>query len=205
MTATLPTTAPATPSPVDRRLLLAGAVGAPLWGVVALTQAALRSDFDFSTQPLSLLSTGTLGWVQIANFVVGGVLTVLGGVGLRRTAPEDPWLGRLTAGYGLGFVAAGVLVMDPVGSVGLTWHAVGHLLTGTLAFVALAAACLVLAARFRREGRAGRAAVSMAAAASVVAGNAWAMTGGALGSMTLGFGVLAAMVWLSVVIGRAGR
>ena len=205
MTATLPTTATATavPAPAtDRRLLLAGAVGAPLWGVVALTQAALRSDFDFSTQPLSLLLTGTLGWVQIANFLVGGVLTVLGGVGLRRTAPEDPWLGRLTVSYGLGFVAAGILVMDPVGSTGLSWHAVGHMLTGTLAFVALAAACLVLAVRFRREGRTRSAAVSVLAAVSVVAGNAWAMAGGALGPMTLGFGVLAAMVWLSAVMGR---
>ena len=100
MTATLPTTAPSTTATAgpatDRRLLLAGAVAAPLWGTVALVQAATRSDFDFTVQPLSMLSTGSLGWVQIANFVVGGALTVLGGVGLRRTAPEDPWLGRLT-------------------------------------------------------------------------------------------------------------
>ncbi|MFC5065441.1 DUF998 domain-containing protein [Actinomycetospora atypica] len=197
MTATLRTTAPAPTT--DRRLLLAGTVAAPLWGAVALAQAALRPDFDFSTQPLSLLSTGPLGWVQIANFVVGGVLAVLGGAGLRRAAPEDPWLGRLAVGYGLGFVAAGVLVMDPVGSTGLSGHAVGHMLVGTLAFVALAGACLVLAVRFRRGGRGRRAAVSVAAAVSVVAGNAWAMSGGALGPMTLGFGVLAAMLWLSAV------
>jgi hypothetical protein len=35
--------------------------------------------------------------------------------------------------------------------------------------------------------------------ARVVAGNAWAMTGGAHGSITLGVGVMAAMIWVSGV------
>ncbi|MEJ2870689.1 DUF998 domain-containing protein [Actinomycetospora sp. OC33-EN08] len=199
MTATLEITTATAARRTTRRLLTAGAVGAPLWTAVALAQAAVRPDFDFSVQPLSMLSTGPWGWVQIANFVAAGTLVFLGGVGLRRALPDAPWVGRLTAGCGLGFVGAGVLVMDPAGSAGLSWHAVGHMLTGTLAFVALAAACLALAGHLRRNGRPGAAAVSVLGATTVVVGNAWAMTGGAYGSMTLGFGVIAAMLWVSRV------
>ncbi|MDL5156737.1 DUF998 domain-containing protein [Actinomycetospora termitidis] len=204
MTATLPTRPDTTTTPATtRRLLLAGAVAAPLWTTVALAQAVLRPDFDFSVQPLSMLSTGSLGWLQITNFVVGGLLVLAGAVGLRRRLPQHPWLGRLTGVYGVGFVAAGALVLDPPGTTAMSWHGAGHLLAGTLAFAALAAACVVLAVRFRREGRPGAAVVSVLGAVTVVAGNAWAMTGGALGSMTLGFGVIAAMLWVSAVCARA--
>lgn len=199
MTATLTRPAPATTPATTRRLLLAGAVSAPLWGTVALAQAALRSDFDFTVEPLSALSTGSLGWLQITNFVVGGLLTVAGAEGLRRRAPGRPWLGRLVGVYGLGFVAAGAFVLDPPAGGVLSWHGAGHLFAGSLAFLALAAACLVLAVGFRRERRHLAAVVSVLAAVGVVAGNAWAMTGGAYGSMTLGFGVLAAMLWVSGV------
>ncbi|GLZ53212.1 DUF998 domain-containing protein [Actinomycetospora sp. NBRC 106378] len=199
MTATLTTRSatPTTTATTTRRLLLAGAIASPLWGTVALAQAALRSDFDFTVEPLSALSTGSLGWLQITNFVVGGLLTVAGARGLGRTVSRA--VGRSWAVSGLGLVAAGALVLDAPGSGTLTWHGAGHLLAGTVSFAALAVTCVLLAGHVRRAGRRGAAVVSVLAAVSVVAGNAWAMTGGAYGSMTLGFGVLAAMLWVSGV------
>lgn len=200
MTATLAATTPAvtTRTATTRRLLLAGAVSAPLWSTVALTQAATRSDFDFSYEPLSLLATGSLGWLQITNFLVGGLLIVLGAVGLGRSTGSR----ALAFGWGLSgamFFAAGLLTMDPVGTPGLSGHAIGHMVTGTLSFLALTVTCVVLAVRFRRAGRTVPAVVSVLAAVSVVAGNAWAMAGGAHGSVTLGVGVMAAMFWVSGV------
>jgi hypothetical protein len=47
--------------------------------------------------------------------------------------------------------------------------------------------------------------VSVLAAVGVVAGNAWAMAGGAHGSVTLGVGVMAAMLWVSGVCLSARR
>ncbi|WP_018330277.1 DUF998 domain-containing protein [Actinomycetospora chiangmaiensis] len=184
-------------TPTTRRLLLAGAIASPLWGALALGQAATRSDFDFTVEPLSALSTGSLGWLQITNFVVGGLLTVAGARGLGRTVSRA--VGRWWTVSGLGLVAAGAFVLDAPGSGTLTWHGAGHLLAGTVSFAALAVTCVLLAAHFRRAGRRGAAVVSVLAAVSVVAGNAWATTGGAYGSMTLGFGVLAAMLWVSGV------
>jgi hypothetical protein len=40
--------------------------------------------FDLSRHPISLLSLGSLGWIQIANFVVTGGLYVACAVGMWR-------------------------------------------------------------------------------------------------------------------------
>ena len=70
--------------------LLAGAIVAgPLFLAVSLTQAFTRDGFDLRRHPISLLSLGEFGWIQVANFVVCGALFIAGSVGLRR---------RLTSG-----------------------------------------------------------------------------------------------------------
>ncbi len=51
---------------------------------VGLAQAATRDGFDLRKHPLSLLSLGDLGWIQITNFVVSGLLLVAFGVGVAR-------------------------------------------------------------------------------------------------------------------------
>jgi hypothetical protein len=48
------------------------------------------SGVDLSRHPLSLLSLGDLGWIQIANFVVTGVLYVACAVGMRRALGPGP-------------------------------------------------------------------------------------------------------------------
>lgn len=193
------------------RILLAGAAGAgPLWVGVSLVQAIAREGFTLLRHPLSALSTGELGWLQITNFVVAGVLIMGGALGLRRVlagAPGRTWVPRLIAVYGLGMVAAGVLVMDPADGFpagtpagppeSLSWHAGGHLAAGAISFTALAAACFVLRQYFRHSGQHRHAVVSLVAGAAVLLGNGWAMTGGPAGSLTLAAGVIPAMLWLS--------
>src|SRR3982751_5797551 len=88
-----------------RTLLTAGAVAAPLWAGVSLAQVATRDGFDITRRPLSLLSTGSLGWLQITNFVVAGVLFLAGAGGLRRVMTGTPggrWAPRLVRTAGLG-------------------------------------------------------------------------------------------------------
>ncbi|MCU7825094.1 DUF998 domain-containing protein [Kitasatospora sp. DSM 101779] len=199
-------------APGVRALLLCGAVAGPLWAAVALTQAATRTGFDLTRHPLSALSNGGLGWLQITNFLIAGALTVAGAAGLRRTLAGKPggrWAPRLVRTYGLGVIAAGALVMDPAGGfpVGtpdsmppsLSWHAVGHLLAGTVSFTALIAACYVLGRHFARTGSRGRAVASRAAGTALLIGDGWAMTGGPAGSLTLAIGAITAMVWVSAV------
>src|SRR4051794_40703837 len=202
------TTVAITTAPVRTRALLAvGAVAAPLWATVSLTQAVTRAGFDITRHPLSMLSTGSLGWLQIANFLIAGVLMVAGAIGLRATI-TSVWAPRLLAVSGLGMVAAGVFTMDPgdgfpagtpTGPGTLSWHSYAHFASGTIAFGTLIAGCYVLARYFARSGDRRRSVVSIVAGTALLAGNGWAMSGGKAGSLTLAVGAISAMLWVSAV------
>jgi hypothetical protein len=184
------------PAATTRSLLTCAVVAAPLWAAVSLAQAATRDGFDLIRQPLSMLSLGPLGWLQIANFLITGVLAVAGAAGLRRVT--DGWLPRLVATYGVGMFAAGVFTMDPMGAP-MTWHSFGHMIAGTVAFASLIAACYVLGRRYSRAGEKRLAGASRVAGTALLAGDLWAMSGGAAGSLTLAIGAITAMLWVSFV------
>ncbi|MEU7608839.1 DUF998 domain-containing protein [Micromonospora sp. NPDC049204] len=169
-----------------RALLAGGAAAGPLFVVVAAAQVLTRDGFDLSRQPLSLLALGDLGWIQIANFVLTGLLALAGAVGLRRTLRGEPggtWGPALIAVHGLGLVIGGVLVSDP--SMGwpagapegtpdtVSWHAIGHGVGAGLAFGSLPIACLVFARTWWRAGQRGWAAYSLGSATAIVAILAW--------------------------------
>ncbi|HEV7977252.1 DUF998 domain-containing protein [Amycolatopsis sp.] len=197
-----------------RSLVTAAVVAAPLWAVVSLAQAATREGYDLTRHPLSVLSNGSLGWLQIANFVVAGLLTVAGAIGLRRAlhgTPGGTWAPRLVLLNGVGMIAAGLFVMDPAdgfpvgtpaGMGTLSWHSYGHLAAGSIAFIALIAACYVLGRHFSRAGNRGYAIASRIAGTALLLGNGWAMSGGKAGSLTLAIGAITAMLWVSFVAAR---
>ena len=187
------------------------AVAAPLWATVSLAQAALRDGFDLTRHPLSMLSTGSLGWLQIANFVVAGVLIVLGATGLRQ-ALTSTWAPRLVLVNGVGMIAAGLLPMDPADGFPagtpagvpqtMSWHSYGHMAAGSIAFISLIAACYVLGRHFARTGNRRDAVVSHVAGSALLLGDVWAMAGGAAGSLTLAAGAITAMLWVALVAAR---
>ncbi|GAA1916141.1 hypothetical protein GCM10009775_05780 [Microbacterium aoyamense] len=148
-------------------LLIGATVSMPLFIVLWALQAFTREGFRPTFHPLSLLSLGEGGWVQILNFVVTGLLVIGGGIGLARVLAAGRltrWAGILIALMGVGLVVAGVFVADggagfpvgaPAGAPVMSWHGavheVGFVLT-QLAFVALA---IVLAFRFGRSTQRG--------------------------------------------------
>jgi hypothetical membrane protein len=212
MTTTISTT---TATVSTRALLSCAAVAAPLWAAVALIQAATREGYDLTRHPLSVLSNGSLGWLQITNFLVGGLLTIIGAAGLRRVMhgkPGGKWAPRLVCVNGIGMVAAGIFVMDPADGfpagtpagmpTTLSWHSYAHFASGTIAFAALIAACYVLGRHYSRAGDRVSAIASRVAGTAALAGNLWAMTGGKAGSLTLAVGVIAAMLWVATVAAR---
>jgi hypothetical membrane protein len=208
----------ATNSVSTRTLLTCAAISAPLWAAVSLIQAATREGFDLTRHPLSALSNGSLGWLQITNFLVGGLLTVFGAAGLGRALQGQPggkWAPRLVRVNGIGMIAAGVFVMDPADGfpagtpagmpAALSWHSYAHFASGTIAFAALIAACYVLGRHYSRAGDRANAIASRVAGTAALAGNLWAMSGGKAGSLTLAIGVIAAMLWVSAVAARRLR
>lgn len=153
--------APETSANLTRPLLVCGAVAGPLFVVTAFVQLLTRDGFDIRRHPLSLLSVGELGWIQIANFVVSGVLTVAFAVGMRRVLHPGrggTWGPLLVGAYGLGLIAGGVFVTDP--ALGyppgtpegvpseVSWHAAVHGIAPVVAFNAIIVACFVFVRRF---------------------------------------------------------
>ena len=206
MTAVSATT---TPSVKTRTLLGVLAASAPTWIAVSLTQAATREGYDITRHPLSALSNGDLGWLQITNFILAGVLALIGSVGLRRALagrPGGKWAPRLVAAHGVGLIAAGLLVMDPGGGfpVGydelpttMSWHSAGHMIAGTATFAALSATCFVFGRFYTRTGLRGHAVASRIAAVAIILGNLWAMSGQPGASLGLAVGVFTSMLWVA--------
>src|SRR5262245_31738462 len=92
-----------------RALLAAGIVVGPLYLILGIAQGLLRAGFDFNRHPLSVLANGPGGWVQTANFVLGGLMVIAAAIGVRRSLGERSGavVGFLMA-YGVSMLAASV-------------------------------------------------------------------------------------------------
>ena len=150
---------------LTRALVTAGVVAGPLFVAVGLVQIVTREGFDLSRHPLSLLSLGDAGWVQITNFVVAGVLMLAFATGVARSLGGGPgrvWAPVLFALYGIGLVLGGAFTADP--ALGFpagtpdgyptewTFHGAVHAFAAPLAFLALVAVTFVVARRLAWEG-----------------------------------------------------
>ena len=151
------TTTRATKVNTTAALLACGAVAGPLFLVVVFIQAITRRGFSMTIHPPSLLSLGDGGWIQVANFIVCGLLFVAAGAGLRR-ATRATWGPILIACVGAGMVIGGLFSADPglgfpAGAptgqpTTMTWHAMLHLTGFGIGYSALVAACFVYARRY---------------------------------------------------------
>lgn len=188
-------------------LLTCGVIAGPLYVVVALAQARTRDGFDLSKHAWSLLANGDLGWIQITNFIITGLLIVAAAIGLYR-ASASVWASLLIGAYGLGMVGAGVFRADPaqgfpVGTpetTTMSWHGMLHFMIGGVGFLCLVAACFVLARRFSRAGERGLAWFSRITGAFFPAAFA-GIAGGSHGPATLVFvaAVLTVCAWLTTI------
>lgn len=153
------------------RLLLCGVVGPVIFVASFLVQGALRSGYDALRHPVSSLSLGATGWVQVATFLITGLLIAAYAVGLRR-AGCGWWTPVLVGLVGVGLVGAGIFVADPISGyppgspvpAPSTVHGIAHQLFSTPVFTALPAAMLVMARRFFRSGERGWARYSLLSA-----------------------------------------
>jgi Protein of unknown function (DUF998) len=148
------------PTTQTTRLLACGIAAGPLFLAAWLIQALTRDGFDPRRHPLSLLSLGELGWIQIANFVVTGLLYLACAVGMWRVlhpGRSGTWGPLLVGGLGIGLILAGTFTTDPGAGFPpgaptgapeqLSWHGVLHEVGFAVAVVSWTAACFVLARR----------------------------------------------------------
>ncbi|TDO14602.1 putative membrane protein [Mycobacterium sp. BK086] len=198
---------------VTKSLLGYGVIAGPFYVVVAAAQAATRDGFDPTRHAVSQLANGALGWIQIANFVLSGAMTIAAAVGLRRALGPgrgNAWAAGLLGVYGVALVLAGVFRADPSdgfppgtppGMGEPSWHGIAHFGVAAIGFVCLVASCFVFGAAFRRDGQRGWAwfswvtgvffAVSFVALASG--------QGGAAAVLAFTAAVVLAWAWLAAV------
>ena len=146
------------------RLLLAGALAGPVFFALAIAQMLTREGFDITRHPISQLSTGSLGWIQVTTFVLAGLGGLALAAGIKRTLTEG--VGRralpiFVGIFGAGLIAAGLFTTDPengfpVGTpdgpvAQMSWHAVVHSAAAAVAFTALAIAAIALTVRCVRR------------------------------------------------------
>jgi hypothetical protein len=197
----------------SRALLICGLIAGPFYLVVGLIQALTRPGFDILRHDLSLLANGELGWIQISNLVLTGLLVGAFAVGMRQALPAGrgrTWGPILLAVYGVGLVGAGFFTADPAfgfppgtpaDAHAMSWHGLLHFICGGVGFLALIAACFVLARRFASRRQRGWAAYSLATGVIFFAAFAGIVTGSGQSWSVMGFwiGVVVAWAWISAI------
>src|SRR5215210_5391507 len=115
-------------------LATAGIVGPIIFVLIVIVQSLLHPDYSQVKLPISALAAWPGGWVQDANFVLFGLLTILFaiglhlGVGRNRAAVIGPGLLMLS---GVGLIIAGFFPWQSVDGdfVVPAGHLLGALLT----------------------------------------------------------------------------
>jgi hypothetical protein len=210
----LPATAPCTPEArVTRSLLGYGVIVGPVYVVTSVVQGMLRPGFDFTRHDWSILANGSWGWIQSANLIVSGLMVAAFAAGVRRAlrpGPGSRWAPLLLAAYGAGMAGAGVFRADPALGFprgtprnydAVSWHGALHLVFGAIGFLCLVAGCMVVASRFRSEGRRGWAVYSRTTGILFLAGFGCIASGAHAAWATLIFvaAVVIAFAWISLL------
>ena len=195
---------------VTRSLLGYGVLAGTVFESSVLIQGLTRHGFRLAHDDASLLANGPLGWIQVTTFLLAGAMTVAAAVGMGR-AMASRWAPRLVGIYGAGLMAAGVFRADPAEGFGpgapagkavhISWHGYGHLIAASIGFIAVIAACFVVARYFSGQGRRGMAIYSRVTGVVFAAAFAGVTTGSSSSAVVLPLyaAVLAVFTWLAIV------
>jgi hypothetical membrane protein len=193
----------------SRILLGCGVLAGPLFVAVTAVGILTRAGFDLRRNGISQLSLGDRGWIQVANFVVAGILSIAFAAGVRRflgVSRGGVWAPRLICGYASGLIVTGLFLVDPGvgfppgtpdGVTELSWHGAVHALAPPSAFVLLVGACLVFARRYAGHRRWGWAVYCAGTGVAALALIFW--PGGGGGSVRSAVAVVLTSAWMTAV------
>lgn len=146
-------------------LLMCGAIGCPLFVLVFLIEGTARAGYDPVLHPISSLSIGEFGWIQVTNFIITGLLLFAFAIGLKFKLAVftgrswEPLLIQLAA---IGLIGSGIFSTDPVFGYPedkpfiteqFSIHGNLHILFSLLVFFCLPAACFLFRKRFVEAGQ----------------------------------------------------
>jgi hypothetical protein len=210
----------AIPSPVStltKALLRCGIIAGPLYILVGAIQILIRPGFDVRYNVLSQMALGDLGWIQVANFALGGLLVLACAIGVRRSLRSGPaanWGARLVGLYGVALIAAAIFSADPgfgfpPGTPAgppttMSTHGLLHFACAGVGFFAIIAACFVFARRFAKLAQPGWALYSRVTGAFFLVAFIGTASGTGLVAFTLALwvAIVLAWIWLSALAAR---
>ena len=148
-------------------LLVLGSAAGIAFNAVVFVGGAVRPGYDAVAQPMSALSLGPDGWVQVTNFVLFGIAGCVTAFAWRPTLAPGPgavWYPRLRVLAAVALIGAGLFSQDPgrgfpagVAAPPIpTLHQQIHNVVSYVSLTTTVAELLILAHRFRREGPAWR-------------------------------------------------
>lgn len=200
-------------STVSRPLLVAGAMGGLVFVVSSVVQAIAREGFDPVRHSMSQLVLGPGGIAQIATFIVAGILMVLSAVGLQgalRDGRGSRAVPILVGVEGLGFIVAGIFPgifpadpgngFSPGSEAEFSAAGMIHLAAAGLAFIAVIAACFVLASRISKQGDRTWAIGGRVSAILLALGFMYANTGMTGGPLALFIGATITWIWFAFTL-----
>ena len=144
-----------TPGSRTHRVLLAcGAVGPLLFAGIYSIEGATRPGYDALRDTISALSLGPSGWMQVANFVVFGLLMAISALAWRAALAPGRGASAIPALKGIiavGLVVAGLSVMDPSGAALGSVHGAIHNIASYVTLTSTWISTFIFAARFAKE------------------------------------------------------
>jgi hypothetical membrane protein len=134
----------------------AGIIG-PILNILVFTlDGALRPGYSAIREAVSYLFLDSRGWIEIANFIVMGLLLIIFAFGFLqwgRTVIQAIFRrgsSALLVLSSLGFVMAALFLPDPFGESPHTVHAMLHSIAFLVVFFPLGLACLLIGSQFRK-------------------------------------------------------
>ena len=149
---------------ITKALCVCGVVAGPLFTVAWIVEGATRVNYDPLRYSISALSIGDAGWMQIATFIVTGLLVLAFAIGLQRALRPSGsvWGPTLVGLAGIGLIGAGIFVTDPLNGyppgtplipTERTAHGILHDLFGIPFFLGLPITGFVFVGRFTRRNQ----------------------------------------------------
>lgn len=145
-----------------RWLLLCGVIAGPLFIITFFIAGTLHPHYSPMRNSVSALADGRLGWLQVANFEITGLLIMIFAFGIRRyfrQVHENTGRASLFVVVAVAVIGAGIFKTDMRGfyypgpfviPLEHTWHGTLHVMFSLTGFLVLATACFVFARQFRR-------------------------------------------------------
>lgn len=194
-----------------KTLLTCGVIAGPIYIIIGAIEILIRPGFDMRVNALSQMTLGDLGWIQVLNFIVAGILVLAGAYGIRKVLSPSrlgTWIAILIGLYGVGMLGASFFQADPgngfppgtpPGPGTISSHGIMHFAFSGIGFLAFIIACFLFARYFAKHKQSGWSIFSVITGVIFLVSFFGTATGNLLFIPALWVAIFLAWVWLSAI------